>query len=419
MTGVFAIFLLALTTPNLTTEKEIDEFQEESINYLDTDLGQAMEMIDHSIEEAQDIGYNYGEAYGLYLKAYIHRVQDDLGKAFVVNLKALNVIQFLHDERAIDTKVRLYVNTGEILKKHFQYKEAIQYYSEGLEIAKEYDLDQWVINLTYNIGNAHRWQGDLNSAVDYIHKAYQLAKKGEDERVIVNSLNLMGLVFKETGRYDTASLYFKKMLNYPFEKLNADKYKGRAYHNLANTYKEAGDTVLAEQTFLKSLEHKRTRGKISETFITEVDLAELYYERNRLIEAEQLSANCLSGYEDVRLDPEHYKIFDLCRKINFALGDYQSVDYYASRYVDESTAFIKQQEVLIKVRDQFKMEILTASFFGELERNKRISKLWDAIYFILLLSTTIISVMVMKRIWVRKEIEKEVKKLMGDIRMFF
>ncbi|GAB4232747.1 MAG: hypothetical protein Tsb0034_05630 [Ekhidna sp.] len=157
MTSVFAIFLLALTTPNLTTEKEIDQFQEESINYLDTDLDQAMEMIDHSIEEAQDIGYYYGEAYGLYLKAYINRVQDDLGKAFVVNLKALHAIQFLDDERAIDTKVRLYVNTGEILKKHFQYKEAIQYYSEGLEIAKEHDLDEWVVNLTYNIGNAHRW----------------------------------------------------------------------------------------------------------------------------------------------------------------------------------------------------------------------------------------------------------------------
>jgi len=414
VSGILTFIFLAFTTqPFLSTETAIDQFQKETINYLDSDLDNCLFRINQSITASQDLDYDYGEAYGLYLKAYVHRTQDDLGKAFVVNLKALSILNAMMTSRAIDTKVRLYLNSGEILKKHFKYDEAIQYYKEGLEIAQNNNLENWVIDLQYNIGNAYRGKGDLSNAFDYIHRAYTRAIPRDDEHTVVNALNIMGLIFKDNGSHDTARFYFQKMLTYDYHKLNENKYRGRAYHNIANTYGQVMEYDKAEVAFKKALNEKRIKNRPKEVFITEIDLAELYHQMGRLEDADRLAKACVSKYDHIGLDPDYYKIFDLQRKISSDLERFEELDFYANRYVEESTKFVAQQEELIRIRDQFKMEILTASFFVELERNNRISYLNQII--IMLLMTVIVILLVFKcaQVLSKRSLEKEIKRALG------
>ncbi|MEO1256260.1 MAG: hypothetical protein AAFY41_15435, partial [Bacteroidota bacterium] len=186
----FLLLCLFTSASVFADQGSIDRYNEETIGLLD-DLDSCLLRVDYVIDEAESIGYKYGQAYAYYLKGYILRVQDDLGKAFLANLKGLNILQGVKDERASETLVRLYLNTGEILKRHFKYDEAIQYYSEGLAIAEKENLKKWIIDLQYNIGNTYKWNGNLSLAADYLHQAYLEANKENDEHTIVNALNQM------------------------------------------------------------------------------------------------------------------------------------------------------------------------------------------------------------------------------------
>jgi tetratricopeptide (TPR) repeat protein len=410
---VFVICISASLYCFPNSRDEIDQYNQGTIDLLN-DLDSCLVRVDYTIERAEDIGYEYGQGYALYLKGYIHRMQDDLGKAFLANLKGLNILAGNDDERAPETLVRLYLNTGEILVKHFKYSEGIQYYSEGLEIAKREKLNNWIIDLNYNTGNAYWRSGDLAKAIDHIHEAFKIAQQENDEYTLVNSLNQMGLVFKDNEMYDTATLFFNRILTHPYEGLDADKYKGRAYHNLANTYAQAGDTIEAITAFYKALEYKQKRNRPTEIFITQNDLAELFFKNGDLDLAKEMIQRCIENYEEMRLDPDHYKVFDLARKINSAMGEHTLVNHYANRYFDENDAFIKQQEKLIEIRDQFKMEVLTASFFGELERNKRIAQLNKAILWISLLALIVIGYLRIKQIWMKRLVGKAVGELVRE-----
>ena len=410
---VFVICISASLYCFPNSRDQIDQYNQETVDLLD-DLDSCLARVDYAIERAETIGYEYGQGYALYLKGYIHRMQDDLGKAFLANLKGLNILAGNDDERAPETLVRLYLNTGEILEKHFKYEEAAQYYSEGLIIARRENLVNWIIDLHYNTGYAYFLKGELDKAADLIHKAYELAQTEEDEHTIVNALNLMGLIFKDNKMYDTATLFFNKMLTHAYEDLDADKYKGRAYHNLANTYAQAGDTTKAIASFYKALEHKQRRNITTEIFITANDLAELFFKKGDLFLAREMIQRCIENYEEMRLDPDHYKVFDLARKINSALGEQTLVNHYASRYFDENDAFIKQQEELIEIRDQFKMDVLTAGFFIEMERNKRIAQLNKAILWISLLALIVIAYLRIKHIRMKRLVGKAVGELVRE-----
>ena len=320
-------------------------------------------------------------------------------------------MQNLRDERSPNLFINLFVNTGEILERHFNYEEAIQYYTEGLVIAHNENFNQWIIDLNYNIGYAYLSKGNLVKAVDYIHESYQLAQIEEDEFTIVNSLNLMGLIFNRNQRYDTAALFFNKMLEYDYLNLNINKYKGRAYHNLANTYAQSGDTINAISAFKKALLYKNKRNKPKEIFITENDLAEIYYSLGEYDKAYEMTLSCIEHYDLMLLTPDHYKVFDLARKIKAAINHHQLSNQFANRYFEENERFINQQEKLIEIRDQFKMEILTASFFVELERNKRIDTLNKAIVLILILSALIIGYLKIKQVWMKNLVGRELDKL--------
>ena len=395
-------------------EEEIDQYNDQTIDLLD-DLDSCILRIQYSIEQSESIDYEFGLAYAQYLKGYVHRMQDELGKAFLANLKGLHILEGVNDERAPETQLRLHINTGEILQRHFKFSEAIKYYSEGLKIAKSHEkLENWIADLNYNIAVSYQSKGDLQMAMEYVNEAYKSAKDENDENILINAVNLAGLIFKDNHAYDSAIFSFNKMLKHVYDNLDANKYKGRAYHNLANTYAEQGDTSKAISCFLKALEHKKIRNSPQQLFITQNDLAELYFLKGDYYAAHDWIEQCLEHYGEMRLDPDHYKVYDMARKISSVLGNPENVDRFANRYFDENKKFIQQQEKLIEIRDQFKMELLTASFFVELERNERIEQLNNVIIFISFLFVLSILFIKLRQMWVNKTLQKELQFIIQE-----
>lgn len=395
-----------------SSKSEIDQYNEATLTLLD-DLDSCLLRVNYTIKEAENIGYAYGQGYGWYLKGYIQRMKEELGKAFVANLKGLTVLQDESSKRASKTLVKLYLNTGEILSRHFKYEEANEYFLEGRAIAENENFDRWVIKFNYSIGVNYKKLGDLPKANDYLNEAIKGAYLEKDEYTLVNSLNQMGLICKKINNLDTAAIFFNKMLQYSYVDVNADEYKGVAYHNLANLYAQKGDTVKAFLTFNKALDHLEATNIPSETFITELDMAELFYLQGDYDKAQQLIEKCIQQYDIMRLHPDHYKVFDIARKISFALNEPTLVNNHVDGYIEESTEFIIAQQKLIDSMSQYKMDILTAAYFSELEKDKRIHHLKIAMIWIAVVLTGIIIFLKLRQIWMKRVVTKALKNLVG------
>ncbi len=393
---------------------ELDQYNEKTIALLD-DLDSCMLRVEYAVEQAEEINYPYGMAYALYLKSYILHEQNDLGKAFLTNLKALNILSDLQDERSSDTQVRLYLESGEILEKHFKYEDAIRYYKRGLEIAEQHDFSRLIMRTSYSLGLSYYLMEDWNNARKFINKSFILAEDLKHEAVAADALNLMGLVFKSSGQPDSAKHFYQKMLEDRYDDAyNRSKYKGRAYHNLANLYAQTGNNASALLAFAKALEYKMATQDMSQVFITEKDLAELHYTLGEYEKASEMIRSCMTKYQNMWIDPEHYAVFDLARKIAAASQNHELTKYYTNRYVEENEKFLERQAELIEMRDQFKMEILEASFASEQERNMRISNLHKVIVSLLVLSLVVVSYVKLKQVWVKHQLARELDQLVKE-----
>lgn len=409
------LFFLTMFIAPTITEQSIDEFNRETNVYFGDNWANDLVRADSAVSMSRSIGYEYGEAYALYQKGYVQDELNESGSAFISNLSALRLIERRDSEKVAKLKVSLYINTGLILRQHFKYNEAIRYFSEGLATAESYELKEDIAELHYKIGNAHRRQGNLDVAIDHLVQAYNLSIDFEDDYLAINSLNLLGMLHTTNGDYEQARAFFDKMLNFEFRMSDADKYHGFALHNLAETYLKEGDTKMAEQYLLEALEKKTISSNDRVIFITEIELVDLYLNSEDFEKAVAMSESSLKHYKNLRKSPEFYEIFSLLRKAESGLGNHSQSQIYASRFEEESAAFTGEQQELMEISDQFKMDILTVSYFSELERERRIANLTSSIYFIILFIFIGFTLWKIRQLYNRRVLERELRTAIHDL----
>lgn len=409
-------FLSIFIAPEITPEW-IDQFNQRTNEQLDQNFEYSISRIDSAIILSQRINYTYGEAYALYQKGYLMNESNESGKALIANLTSLRLLEILEDADAIETRIRLHINTGLILHKHFKYDEAILHYNEGLEIAIANGLDAWQSELYYKIGYSYKKQGNLNESIDWFKRAYENSVNLNDDYILVNSLNMLGLAFSTNGSYEKAREYFQLVLDHEYKTVSESKYFGKAYHNIANSFLSQDNFELAEANFNKALVYKNQRNRVSEVFLTKLDLANMYFLSGDLEKSYSLANSCASVYSQLKNSPDNYKLYSLLRKIEFKQGNYRKAETYATTYEKENQKFLHQQQELIQIRDQFKMDILTASYFSELDREKQISELTSAIYFIILFIFIGFIIWKIRQLYVKRMLERELRTAIQDFNL--
>lgn len=409
-------FLTIFISPKITTEN-IDQFNSQTNEEFDQGFHYSISRIDSAISLSQEIGYVYGEAYALYQKGYLMNESNENGKALIANLTALRLLERIDSDNAIDTKIRLHINIGLILHKHFKYDEAIQYYKEGLDIARENKLDNWVAELYYKIGYTYVKQGNLNESISWFKLCYENSIDFEDDYLSVNSLNMLGSAFLSNGNYDVARSYFQEVLDHSYRIISRDKYHGKALHNIAETYAAQGEYELSENYYLKALAVKEKRNKANELFITKFYLSKLYLNNGDLDKAKNLAYACESLYPELKKIPANYELFSLLRKIDYQNGNYAQAEKYAIAYETENQTFLDRQSELIQIRDQFKMDILTTSYFSELQRERQIAQLWDAIYYMLLFIFIGFTIWKIRQLYMKRVLERELRTAIQEFNL--
>lgn len=382
---IFTIILTVISEAFASVKEDIIQIHNLCYKLLDSNLDSAIILANHAEFLAEKEGDEYLEAQSLYIKAYAFRTKEDQGKSFISYLKALNILTNLSSEEITNLKLDLLINTSEILINHYAYSEAIKYLDEGIQITERIGNQKTMLLLQYNKGMALRELGDHKQALNIFNKTLSLAYRLNDELRIIRSLNQKGLTLKDIKRYDEAKLTYQKMISFDYREQSPDKYKGIAWHNVAVIFNEEGDLVEAKEAYSKAAIYKSKRNNPSELFITYLDLSETLLKMNQIEDANHYAQLCEHLYIDCSLKPDNYKFFNLMSEIAYRQNKPKLVREYSQKYFDENEKFLTQQREILEVKDRYKMEVLTAGFFTELNADKNISLLEKVLWTIAIL----------------------------------
>ena len=123
----------------------------------------------------------------------------------------------------------------------------------------------------------------------------------------------------------------------------------------------------ARNEYYTALQYKLERNSPSDLFITYLDLTEVHLNLGELQVANQMGQKAESLYEHVALKEEHYKLFSGLKDVCFEMSEYDLGKSYVKKFEDESHQFITRQSEVLEQKEQFKMDLILAGFYQEIE----------------------------------------------------
>lgn len=190
-----------------------------------------------AIREAQKLNYKKGIASGANVTGVGYDVMGLPDSAIFYYDIALSHAQGSHFEIVAGSALS---NKAMIMQSFGKYTEAIQLYHAALAIFEKLDNQQMIANVNNNIGLTYEDLRQHQKALEYYLRSLGIRRKLKDESGVATSLNNLALVYQEMGKY-------AKALEYLFEaaelriKLKDDYGLGIVYNNIAEIYSLLGD----------------------------------------------------------------------------------------------------------------------------------------------------------------------------------
>ena len=363
-------FLITVASYAKSVEQVVESYFNECSQYISLDnYDSAFYYADLALALAKSENYSWGKSHSTFLKGLIRFEQNELSESLLYYLDALRIMQAeLADDFNPEERAGLHLNIGRIYRKYSNFLEAHKFYDEGLIIAQNYSLKHLEILFTYNKGVASKYDGESIDAFQLFLNARLLAEEAKNYKWVFNSINQLGLVNKDLGRYDSARRYFEEAL--PITELikNRARYEAMIFHNTANTYFQEENYNEAEKWFKKSLD-KRPR------FISYKDLAEMYVLQERYGEAISMAEKAELEYAQQGQDTDDASIFKTLGKSYLALGDSKLADAAFDRYTFEIDKYLENREYAKKLEDAYQIDLLTKQYFLKLEEQKQQAKI--------------------------------------------
>ena len=215
---------------------------------------------------------------------------EEKGNAFSSTL--LNTAKVANDEeKSIEDRAYTNLKNGELLMASNKFYLAEQ----SLKLAKLlYEEDGKTTSMNYiqtlsDLGLLYQSRGRFNKAKPFNEKAISLREAGDNQGMLIVSINNNAVLKKETGFYTEAEADLKKAINLANAQ-NDPLAKALLYNNLAMTYLDMNKLKDAEAQMNKSLaEAANALKNTSSNFIKfQINLANIYRFEKKYVEAEAL-----------------------------------------------------------------------------------------------------------------------------------
>jgi len=139
-----------------------------------------------------------------------------------------------------------YLGMGIVQKQTGNFVDAIDFYNQALEVAKQSKMLAEEASCLNNLGNIYRKMGNFSKAMESYQLSIEVFRKLNDEDAVSDCLNNIGNLYLDNGDPFRALDYYKQSLTTALE--NNDEYRLIIrYKNLAGAYTELKDYDNARQ----------------------------------------------------------------------------------------------------------------------------------------------------------------------------
>jgi serine phosphatase RsbU (regulator of sigma subunit) len=195
--------------------------------------------------------------------------------------KAMTLAKKLNNESFIGT---CYMDLGIAHEYVGNSDSALFYYSKSEVIFKKLKNESELTAVYVNTGSTYRSLGNFSKALDYNFHALRIAEKlGKKDRV-ADCKNAIGNIYRQKNNLDLALKYSKEALAVYVE-VNDLEGVSRASGNIGIIYSELKDSKSALEYYFKSLEIRLKLNSISSISNCYSNIACEYYEMDKFPEA--------------------------------------------------------------------------------------------------------------------------------------
>lgn len=182
--------------------------------------------------------------------------------------------------------LKLYVPLGAAYEEAGLWSIAMEYYHKALNIALEKDLKGDIARIYNNIGVAY-YQIDTNESIKYFNKSLEINKLIEDKKELYLNYNNLAAVNVKLKKYDDALDYALMAMHMIDKEANADMYYAMQ-RNIGSLYAQAGDYNLSISYLKNAQKFYERSGNTQDLITTYVLLAEVHNKIGDAVQTHEL-----------------------------------------------------------------------------------------------------------------------------------
>ncbi len=297
------------------------------------------------------------ESYYRLGKLYFNMGKYDSARAYIES--ALPIFKNINDARGICLSLK---DLGSVAVETGQHQNALDYYTRGLDLAKENGFHQLESLFINNLGLIYLHLEHFDKAQEHFERCAALRKKGYDYAIAINNI---GVVKQKQGKFSEAIAYYRKSLAACQEAENAN-CSLTPMNGLAGMYLHLGELELALET-TESIIEVQERLKLYKDLI-------ISYNRMGLIYNEMKEYHNAIEYYDKSLSIAHELQSALTPYIYANLSHTYANNEQFEEALQYSTRFYELKDSIYSLEYKIKTEELLTQYEAE-KKEKEIALL--------------------------------------------
>jgi len=211
-------------------------------------------------------------------------------------------------------------NIGRIYMMGNDFEYALETYQEALKAHDFFTNDTSRIRLYRNLGRCLTKNKKYDDASFYYNEAFKLNEPIGDKKMASVITNLIGAMYLDMGRFDTARMCFIKAVEYSDNTLEEQKLMAIAQNNIGESFLSEGNLDKAEEALQKAIDLKLELEEPNFTISSYLLYAQLLLKKGKYTNALELLEKGLANVQMIGYDKTIYEslgmVIDILNKLN-------------------------------------------------------------------------------------------------------
>jgi DNA-binding CsgD family transcriptional regulator len=344
-----------------------------------------------SVEYFRKAGNAKEEVAALGSVIYLAKQAGNYEKALELSDKAIEIARSIKDTAQWANALN---NKGNVLKDMFLLSPAIEAYFDAYRLWQN-KKDSSGLAIAYgSIANAYFFEGDFRKSLEYNFKKLPITNNSENLWETNKTMNNIALAYSNLNKHDSALYYMQKSLNLA-KKLNYPEGVANSYNNMASTFLK---TENIDSALFYSSEAVSITEKINSSNLAKYELNKaMAFEKQKKYNAALAIAR--KAYSQAKEKNDNHTLRDasfLLNNIYFDLGQRDMAYPYLTEYIklNDSITNMDYMRKVTRLDLQHKYETEQRKAQYEIDmlakqnqlKNERLRKTWIVLLAILLLS---------------------------------